>query len=76
MKCDKCNRKIDNERLEMLPDTTKCFFCATRNDIDPPLGYMYFNHKTGGNMQVVDKSTLVDFNRMDRRGRKRNRLSI
>lgn len=32
MQCKLCDQEIDQERLEVLPETTLCFDCAKKSD--------------------------------------------
>lgn len=54
MDCRLCNQPIESERLEALPNTVFCITCAHKhNPIKPKKGIMSFDHKTGGELQVM-----------------------
>ena len=54
MTCRTCNNKIEPERLEVLPATVFCSSCAHKhNVIKPRKGIMVFDHKTGGELQMM-----------------------
>ena len=53
MECSNCNNQIDEERLELLPRTKICSECAQQIPFTPMKGAMIFDHKTGGQLQVM-----------------------
>lgn len=54
MYCKSCANKIEQERLDILPDTLLCACCArTLNVVKPRKGIMVFDHKTGGSLQTM-----------------------
>ena len=63
MKCSMCEKNIPKERVEL--GFTICIKCSTE---EKKLGHIIYPHKTGAYIQVVDKSTHNDLNRLDRRG--------
>jgi hypothetical protein len=63
MKCSMCEKNIPKERVEF--GFTICIKCSTE---EKKLGHIIYPHKTGAYIQVVDKSTHEDLNRLDRRG--------
>lgn len=67
--CEKCGNEIPAERLEVLPNTTTCVGCST---VKAVIGFMVFDHKTGGTPILVnpdDKETLRQAQRANRRAR-------
>ena len=54
MICRTCNNEIEQERLDVLPNTVQCSSCAHKyNFIQPRKGIMVFSHKTGGELQTM-----------------------
>jgi hypothetical protein len=54
MNCRICTGAIEPERLEILPNTVACSACANKHKLGVPRkGYMSFDHKTGGTIQIV-----------------------
>jgi hypothetical protein len=54
MYCKSCANQIEEERLEILPNTLLCAQCAIRlNIVKPRKGIMVFDHKTGGTLQTM-----------------------
>jgi hypothetical protein len=54
MNCRTCDNDIEQERLEVLPNTVQCSACAHKyNFIQPKKGIMVFTHKTGGELQTM-----------------------
>ena len=52
--CKCCASLIEEERLEILPDTTFCSPCAQKlQPVKPRKGIMVFSHKTGGELQTM-----------------------
>lgn len=69
MNCNSCNQPLSSERLEAVPDAVFCVPCLIkRGDVPAKKGYMYFCHKTAGEIEIVDDKTLREMNRLDRRG--------
>ena len=66
MKCSLCNSNIPRERIDM-GYTSICVNCSTE---EKKLGHIIYPHKTGAYIQVVDKETHANLNRLDRRGYK------
>lgn len=67
--CECCGFEIPAERLEVLPNTLTCVGCST---VKAKIGFLCFNHKTGGIPIMVDpddKETL----RLATRAHKRSR---
>lgn len=50
MNCIKCNQPIPLERLQVI-DTNTCVHCS---DVRKYIGFMDFNHKTGGEAVAID----------------------
>lgn len=72
MDCIRCNKPIPPARLEAVPGTAFCAPCKEATGDEPPrLGRMRFDHKTGGELEIVSKETLQELTRLDRRGYKR-----
>ena len=65
MKCSLCSTTIPTARTEM--GYTVCVTCSTE---EKKLGHIIYPHKTGAYIQVVDKETHENLNRLDRRGYK------
>jgi hypothetical protein len=54
MNCRTCTSKIEPERLEVLPNTVFCSTCAHKhNVVKPRKGIMCFDHKIGGELQIM-----------------------
>jgi len=54
MNCRLCNNIIEPERLNVLPNTVMCAACANKhNVVKPRKAFMAFDHKTGGEIQIV-----------------------
>lgn len=52
--CKCCASLIEEERLEILPDTVFCSPCAQKiQPVKPNKGIMVFSHKTGGTLQTM-----------------------
>jgi len=67
MKCSMCSTTIPTERINL--GYTICTECSTE---EKKLGHIIYPHKTGAYIQVVDKATHDNLNRLDRRGTKGN----
>ena len=63
MKCSRCNTIIPKARVDM--NYTICVNCSTE---EKKVGHIIYPHKTGAYIQVVDKQTHQNLNRLDRRG--------
>ena len=69
MNCNVCNKPIPPERLEAMPSATKCVPCLVKEgDVPTKVGHMVYNHKTAGEIEILDKNTLAEINRLDPRG--------
>lgn len=59
MNCTKCNQPIAPERLEAVPDATMCVDCLKlTGDVQARRGYMRYDHKTAGELEVVSPDQL------------------
>ena len=65
MKCKLCSDNIPTARSEM--GYTICIDCSTE---EKKVGHIIYPHKTGAYIQVIDKETHDNLNRLDRRGYK------
>ena len=65
MNCSMCSTEIPQGRLDM--GYTICTNCSTE---EKKVGHIIYPHKTGAYIQVVDKKTHENLNRLDRRGYK------
>ena len=65
MKCSLCSTTIPTARIDM--GYSVCVTCSTE---EKKLGHIIYPHKTGAYIQVVDKETHDNLNRLDRRGYK------
>ena len=65
MKCSMCSVDIPQGRIDM--GYTICTNCSTE---EKKVGHIIYPHKTGAYIQVVDKKTHENLNRLDRRGYK------
>ena len=65
MKCKLCSNLIPTARTDM--GYTICVECSTE---EKKVGHIIYPHKTGAYIQVVDKETHENLNRLDRRGYK------
>ena len=65
MECKLCSNTIPTARTEM--GYTICIDCSTE---EKKVGHIIYPHKTGAYIQVVDKETHENLNRLDRRGYK------
>ena len=63
MNCSRCNTDIPKARINM--GYTICTRCSTE---EKKVGHIIYPHKTGAYIQVVDKDTHANLNRLDRRG--------
>ena len=63
MYCKICANQIEQERLNILPNTVFCAPCAQKhNHVRPRKGIMVFDHKTGGTLQTMS-ADYYDSNR-------------
>jgi hypothetical protein len=54
MYCKHCANQVEQERLNILPNTVFCASCAqTLNVVKPRKGILVFDHKTGGTLQTM-----------------------
>lgn len=65
MKCSLCSVDVPKARYSMGYNV--CVNCSTE---EKKLGHIIYPHKTGAYIQVVDKETHDNLNRLDRRGYK------
>ena len=63
MKCSRCDNVVPQQRIDM--GYTICTDCSTE---EKKVGHIIYPHKTGAYIQVVDKDTHTNLNRLDRRG--------
>lgn len=69
MNCTLCDKPLPPERLEALPNTTKCVSCVVKNgDVPHKVGRMSYAHKTAGEIDIMDAGMLAEINRIDPRG--------
>ena len=61
--CKKCDVNIPKARLEMGYDV--CVNCSTEQK---KVGHVIYPHKTGAYIQVMDRDTRDNLDRLDRRG--------
>ena len=66
MNCSLCNIDIPQERIDM-GYTSICVNCSTE---EKKVGHIIYPHKTGAYIQVLDKDTHKELNKLDRRGYK------
>jgi hypothetical protein len=61
MNCKVCSNEIEPERLSILPNTLACGSCANKLKLGTPRkGIMAFDHKTGGEIQIVSARFYED----------------
>lgn len=61
MICRMCNNAIEPERLEILPTTVACSACAKKHKLGAPRkAFIAFDHKTGGEIQIVSAQFYED----------------
>ena len=63
MKCSRCDSIVPQGRIDM--GYTICTDCSTEDKVSC---HTIYPHKTGAYIQVVDKDTHANLNRLDRRG--------
>ena len=57
MICRVCNQAIEQERLNILPNTVFCAPCAQKySKVEARKGIMVFDHKTGGTLCTMSAS--------------------
>jgi len=72
--CKYCNQPIPEGRVEALPNIQTCLPCKQEHEGEQRImGHMVYNHKTGGEIQVVTPQQFDDLQRLNRRGYKRSR---
>ncbi len=69
MKCSMCSKSFPKARSDM--GYTICISCSTE---EKKVGHIIYPHKTGAFVQVMDRSTQENLNRLDRRGYKRSSI--
>jgi len=67
VKCSMCSKPFPKARSDM--GYTICTTCSTE---EKKVGHIIYPHKTGAFVQVMDRSTQENLNRLDRRGYKRS----
>jgi hypothetical protein len=76
MQCHNCLDNIEQDRLEILPNTKVCANCARKFvRLKPLKGIMVYGHKTAGEMQVVSVENFKDYRRLNPYGRHTGRGS-
>ena len=76
MICANCDSLVEDERLQMLPQTRVCASCARQYvKLKPKKGIMIYGHKTAGEMQVVSVDCFKDYRRLNPYGRHTGRGS-
>ena len=69
MNCVICDKPIPPERLEALPNASRCVPCVMKDgDVPHKVGRMSYAHKTAGEIEIMDSATLAEMNRLDPRG--------
>lgn len=69
MKCEICREEIDPERLEALPNTTRC---AKHSNAVKQTCFMDFSHKTAPALVVIDTNNREEL-RLATRAYRRSR---
>lgn len=70
MLCVNCYLQIEEERLEILPDTSVCSNCANKfKRTERPKGIMVWGHKTAGEIQIVSGENFREYRRHNPYGR-------
>jgi len=67
--CRRCNTLIEQGRLQVISDTEVCSRCAVIANVPKNKGYMSFDHKTGGVVQVVDPQEFAVYRKYQPYGR-------
>ena len=76
MLCANCSSQVENERLEILPDTKVCSNCANKyKRTERPKGIMVWGHKTAGEIQIVSHENFREYRRHNPYGRHTGRGS-
>ncbi len=57
MQCEICGQEIPAERLEILPETTRC---VQHSEEEKNIGFMDFPHKTGSELVRLDPTKTED----------------
>jgi hypothetical protein len=61
MNCRICTNPIEQERLEILPNTVACASCANKHNLGVPRkGRMVFSHKTGSEIQIMSQQSFKE----------------
>lgn len=61
MKCCRCNRAIEPERISVLGHTNFCMACAKIHKPQRVVGYMEWSHKTAPTLRLTDTQSLEQF---------------
>lgn len=70
--CKHCGTEIPPGRLKIVPNADSCVSCLEKNgDVQTPVGYMHYYHKTAPALIITTKENLKDIVRGDRRGNKK-----
>ena len=70
MLCYNCQVQIEQERLDILPDTKVCSDCANKyKRTERPMGIMVWGHKTAGEIQIVSQENFIEYRRHNPYGR-------
>ena len=76
MLCYNCNDAIEQDRLDIVPDTQVCSLCARQyKNVPRPRGIMIYGHKTAGEMQIVSHDNFREYRRHNPYGRHTGRGS-
>ncbi len=75
MNCKSCNGSIEEERLQVLPETEICSCCAKRANPPRNKGVMCFSEKTNGVMQTIDPESFKEWQYYNPYGRETGRGS-
>ena len=66
MNCTKCQNKINPLRVKALPKTNVCVECS---NIEAVSGFMVYDHKTAGTINICSQEVAEEIRRLgDRRG--------
>ena len=70
MICCNCNDIIEQERLDIVPNTRVCSLCARQYvNVPRPKGIMVWGHKTAGEIQIVSQENFSEYRRHNPYGR-------
>jgi hypothetical protein len=71
MNCVTCTLPIEQERLEILPETRVCSCCAQQgaSQKSRPKGVMVFGHKTGGYIQIISEESHKEWKKYNPYGK-------